>query len=140
MQARLAAERLDVNSQTVRKPNGRVNTWVRGKMGHAFFRFKKKKKKKSRKSLPTPTKVQPRRIPRMEGNSSKETLGAEKLKPALYPDAFPAEDVEVYKYCISQVHAKYFQLDITKSSYEHLSKGRVNVKEVCAVDIPGCRN
>ena len=35
--------------------------------------------------------MQPRRIPRMEGNSSKETLGAEKLKPALYPDAFPAE-------------------------------------------------
>ena len=93
MQAKVAAERLDVNSQTVRKPNGRVNTWVGGKMGHAFFRFKKKKKKKSRKSFPTPTKVQPRRIPRMEGNSSKETLGAEKLKPALYPDAFPAGDV-----------------------------------------------
>ena len=91
MQARLAAERLDVNSQTVRKPNGRVNTWVGGKMGHAFFRFKKKKK--SRKLLTTPTKVQPRRIPRMEGNSSKETLGAEKLKPALYPDAFPGGDV-----------------------------------------------
>ena len=31
MQARLAAERLDVNSQTVRKPNGRVNTWYGGK-------------------------------------------------------------------------------------------------------------
>ena len=45
MQARLAAERLDVNSQTVRKPNGRVNTWVEGEIGHAFFRFKKNKKK-----------------------------------------------------------------------------------------------
>ena len=67
-------------------------------MGHAFFRFKNKKKKCSRKSLPTPTNVQPRRIPRMEGNSSKETLGAEKLKPALYPDAFPAEDIELNEY------------------------------------------
>ena len=102
------------------------------------FSFKKESEKVIRKLLTTPTKVQPRRIPRMEGNSSKETLGAEKLKPALYPDAFPAE-VD-YEYCIFKVHAKYFPLDITKSSYEHLSKGRVNVKEVCAVDIPGCRN
>ena len=32
MQAKVAAERLDVNSQTVRKPNGRVNTWVGGEI------------------------------------------------------------------------------------------------------------
>ena len=103
------------------------------------FSFQKEKEKVIKEIIDNPDKCAAKTHSKDGGELFKGNTWCREVEACVVPRRLSCRGC-LRIYCMFQVHAKYFQLDITKSSYEHLSKGRVNVKEVCAVDIPGCRN